>query len=71
MDPVEARMRAAFELHDLAVAMRREALAREYPDEDAAQIEARLCAWLLRSDPPHGFGTAQPSRSGERLEGAR
>lgn len=52
MDSVQARMRAAFELHELAVAMRREAIAREHPDEDAAQIEARLRAWLLHADPP-------------------
>lgn len=45
-------MRAAFELHDLAVAMRREALKREHPGESAAEIEARLRAWLLRPEPP-------------------
>ena len=52
MDPVQARMRAAFELHDLAVAMRREALSRQHPDESASEIEARLRDWLLRADPP-------------------
>ncbi len=42
-------MRAAFELHDLAVAMRREVLKREHPGETAEQIEARLRSWLLES----------------------
>jgi hypothetical protein len=45
-------MRAAFELHELAVAMRREVLAREHPEETAGQIQARLQAWLLAGDSP-------------------
>jgi len=62
MDSVEARMRAAFELHELAVAMRREALARQHPDEDAAGIEVRLRAWLLDADPPRRRPDAEPVR---------
>ena len=50
MNAVEARMRAAFELHELAVAMRREALARQFPDEDERQIEARLRRWIVKAD---------------------
>ena len=52
MSAVEERMQAAFELHELAVAMRREALKREHAEEGAAEIEARLRAWLLRPEPP-------------------
>ena len=52
MSAMEKRMGAAFELHELAVAMRREALKREHRDEGPAEIEARLRAWLLRPEPP-------------------
>lgn len=45
-------MQAAFELHELAVAMRREALKREHPEEGPARIEARLRTWLLQADMP-------------------
>lgn len=51
MHPVEARMRAAFELRELAVAMRREVLAREHPHEAAEEIEARLREWVLSPEP--------------------
>jgi len=49
---MEERMQAAFELHELAVAMRREALKREHPEEGPARIEARLRTWLLQADMP-------------------
>ena len=52
MSTLEERMRAAFELHELAVAMRREALKRENPDESDAEIEARLRTWLLWAEMP-------------------
>jgi len=52
MSTMEERLRAAFELHDLAVAMRREALKREYPEDGPAEIEVRLRAWLLRPEAP-------------------
>ncbi len=51
MDPVGERMRSAFELHDLAVAMRRQVLARQHPGESAEQIEQRLRSWLLEPAP--------------------
>lgn len=64
MSSVEARMQAAFELHALVVAIRREALGREHPQESAAQIEARLSSWLLGTDrPTHALEAAtEPAR---------
>ncbi len=62
-------MRAAFELHELAVTMRRHALAREYPDESAEQIEVRLREWLLQPDST-AFGPSASLRTdrGRRSE---
>lgn len=53
MSPVEARIRAALELRELAIAMRREVLRREYPEDSAEELEARLRAWVLHADPPY------------------
>jgi hypothetical protein len=52
MDPVEARLRAAVELRQLTIGMRRQGLLREYPEESATQIAARLREWVLHSEPP-------------------
>lgn len=47
MSEVEERMRAALELRDLMIAMRREALKRAFPSESEAEIEGRLTRWVL------------------------
>ncbi|HEX2252944.1 MAG TPA: hypothetical protein VHQ65_06735 [Thermoanaerobaculia bacterium] len=52
MDPLHARFRAVSELRDLMIAMRREALRREHPDESAEQIEQRLTDWVVTPVPP-------------------
>jgi ADP-ribosylglycohydrolase len=44
-------MQAAAELRALAVAMRREVLARRYTDDSPEQIDARLREWGLRPEP--------------------
>ena len=44
---MQARFRAALELRDLMIAMRREALRRDHPAEPAARIEERLREWVL------------------------
>ncbi|CAN5462445.1 hypothetical protein BH23ACT9_BH23ACT9_29150 [soil metagenome] len=41
------RLRLALAMHDEGVAMMRLNLVRRHPDEDDAQIDARLDAWLL------------------------
>jgi hypothetical protein len=62
-DPAVAlRMRAAFELFDLAERMMRETLRRESPDATGDEIEQRFRAWL-QSAPPRGRGPEmRPSR---------
>ncbi|HEV8631611.1 MAG TPA: hypothetical protein VGV61_14935 [Thermoanaerobaculia bacterium] len=62
MDSVETRMRAAFELHELTIAMRRQVLAREYPAENRVQVEARLRAWLLHGELPRPPDDSEPPR---------
>ena len=52
MSPVESRIRAALELRGLTIAMRREALRREYPDDSAEQLERRVRAWVLQVEVP-------------------
>ena len=51
MSASEARVRAALELRELMIAMRREALTREHPGESPEQIAERLREWVLRPVP--------------------
>ena len=51
MDSVQARFRAALELRQLMIAMRRERLVREYPEEPEESIDRRLQEWVLASRP--------------------
>jgi hypothetical protein len=55
--PVEARMRAAIELRDAMIAMRREALRRELPKASEEEIDARLRRWVLAVEPPPSVPT--------------
>jgi hypothetical protein len=57
MDELElARLRKnllkACELHDMGVAIMRQNLRRQYPDETDEQIRRRLRAWLHREEEP-------------------
>lgn len=50
-----ARLRAAFELYDLGVAMMRQNLRRRFAADSDAQIEQRLLDWRMRrADAPVG-----------------
>lgn len=54
---VAARLRAAFELYDLGIAMMRQNLRRQFAGDTDAQIRQRLLDWRLRrSDAPVGDG---------------
>ena len=44
--PAARRLQIACELHDLGVAMMKQRLRREHPDEADAEIQTRLGAWL-------------------------
>ena len=56
IDPgVAERLREAFELYDVGLAMMRQNLRRRHPAEDDAEIEQRLLDWRLhRADAPNG-----------------
>ena len=41
-----ARVRTTFELYEMAEAMMRQNLRRQFPQESEEQIEARVVAWL-------------------------
>lgn len=43
-------MRAAIQLRELTIALRREALKREHPEASESEIEARLRRWV--TEPP-------------------
>jgi hypothetical protein len=52
---VAGRLRAAFELYDLGLAMMRQNLRRRFAAESDAEIQRRLLDWRLRrSDAPDG-----------------
>lgn len=52
---VASRLREAFELYDLGLAMRRQNLRRQFAADSDAQIEQRLLDWRLkRTDAPDG-----------------
>ena len=42
------RLRVAFELHDLAVAMLRQGYRRRHPEADEVDVEAAVLAWHAR-----------------------
>lgn len=56
IDPgVGERLREAFELYDIGLAMMRQNLRRRYPADGDAEIEQRLLDWRLhRADAPNG-----------------
>jgi hypothetical protein len=48
----QSSFRAALELSELTIALRRHRLEREHPEEPAAWIAGRLQEWLLRPGLP-------------------
>ena len=48
MNAVQARVRAALALSELTLALQRQRLAREHPEEPPERIASRLREWLLR-----------------------
>lgn len=47
----------ALDLHEVGVAIMRQNLRRRHPDEDEAQVEQRLHAWIRhRPGAEHGDG---------------
>ena len=73
-DPrVMARMRAAFDLADLAVEIQRQNLRRRHPDASREEIGSLLNAWLLhRPGAEHGDASGpdfQPSSRFADLQG--
>ena len=63
MEPVEARFRAAIELREAMIAMRREALRREHPSASEEEIVTRLREWVLAVEPPRPGLTPSPEPS--------
>jgi hypothetical protein len=51
IDPAVERFRAALDLHELGLAIKRQNLRREHGDADDDEIERLLGAWL-RDRPP-------------------
>lgn len=50
-----SRLREAFELYDLGLAMMRQNLRRQFAADSDAEIQQRLLEWRLRrADAPHG-----------------
>ncbi len=63
-----ARMRAAFDLFDLAVAIQRQNLRRRHPDASLEEIGILLNAWLLhRPGAEHGDASGPDFRSSSRF----
>lgn len=63
-----ARMRAAFDLFDLAVAIQRQNLRRRHPDASLEEIGSLLNAWLLhRPGAEHGDASGPDFRSSSRF----
>jgi hypothetical protein len=62
MTATQARVRAALELRELTIAMRRQALAREHPAESRDQIEKRLRDWVLRGERARLPARVEPRR---------
>jgi len=59
--PDAVRLRLAFELFEAGVALERQRLRRDHPDEEESEIEARLAAWLRRAgEPGDGYGRRIP-----------
>lgn len=60
-DEMAARLRTAFELCELAEAMRRAQLRREHPAAAEDEIEAMLVAWFqTRPGAEHGDAWGRP-----------
>jgi predicted RNA polymerase sigma factor len=65
-DPARAespadRLRAAFELHELAVAMLAQAYRRRHPGAGEAEVEAAVLAWhARRPGAEHGDAEGRP-----------
>jgi hypothetical protein len=56
-DSVASRLRAAFELYDLGLSIKRQSLCRQFASESAAAIDRRLLEWRMRrDDAPDGDG---------------
>lgn len=52
-----ARLRAAFELYDLGLAMKRQSLRRQFGTATEGEIDRRLREWRMRrDDAPDGDG---------------
>jgi hypothetical protein len=68
-DPeVRDRVKAMFELNELAETLMRQNLRRRFPDESSEQIESRVWAWLqTRPGAEHGDagGAVRPRRARE------
>ena len=61
LDEAARRLRLALELFETGEAMMRERLRREHPELSAAEIEARLLAWLReRPGAEHGDTSGRP-----------
>jgi hypothetical protein len=61
LDEAARRLRLALELFETGEAMMRERLRREHPELPAAEIEARLLAWLReRPGAEHGDASGRP-----------
>lgn len=52
-----SRLREAFELYDLGIALMRQNLRRRFPQDTDSEIDGRLLDWRLRrADAPDGDG---------------
>ena len=54
-----ARFRAALELREITIAMQRQRLVREHPDESSEEIDRRLTEWVTRRQNPAGSTTGE------------
>jgi hypothetical protein len=63
MSSVAERVRAVGELREALIAMRRQALKREHPEEGEERLDERLRSWVLASDPPAVGKPGDASRS--------
>jgi hypothetical protein len=60
---MKARVRAAFDLFEAGVSMKRASLRREHPGADPAEIERLLREWLAtRPGAEHGDAVGRPRR---------
>jgi hypothetical protein len=60
LSPAE-KLQVALDLFDTGVELKRQNLRRQYPEETADQIEARILVWLrTRPGAEHGDGVGRP-----------